>query len=192
MRAKKRDHNAKVLLDLRLLQTGGYHGNAVRWHCKQRKSIQPSFDMLHWGPALSAHFLLRHTSMNEVFYYIYIYGRIASYHSSSLIHENWDATTKENSFLTHREKVLFKFRKSFFNFISSIRSKNTFRTKINSNPYHYKLKFPLMSKQKYRWQKYRIGIHSDICIRPNANHSESIQKTFCISFVEKRPKIDPT
>ena len=45
------------------------------------------------------------------------------------------------------------------------------------------------------WRKYRIGInwepirtipiHSDICIRANANHSEPIRKTFCISFDEK-------
>ena len=32
------------------------------------------------------------------------------------------------------------------------------------------------------WRKYRIGIHSDICIRTNANHFELIQKTFCNSF----------
>ena len=48
------------------------------------------------------------------------------------------------------------------------------------------------------WRKYRIEIHSesirtipnhsDICIRANANHSESIRKTFCISFDEKRSK----
>ena len=46
------------------------------------------------------------------------------------------------------------------------------------------------------WRKYQIGIHSepirtipihsDICIRANANHSEPIQKTFCKSFDEKR------
>ena len=46
------------------------------------------------------------------------------------------------------------------------------------------------------WWKYRIWIHSepiktipihsDICIRANANHSEPIRKTFCISFGEKR------
>ena len=52
------------------------------------------------------------------------------------------------------------------------------------------------------WQKYRIGIHSksvrtipfhsDICIWVNANHSEPIRKTFCISFDKKRSKINPT
>ena len=46
------------------------------------------------------------------------------------------------------------------------------------------------------WCKYRIEInsesirnmliHSDICNRANANHSEPIRKTFCISFDEKR------
>ena len=46
------------------------------------------------------------------------------------------------------------------------------------------------------WRKYRIRIHSelirtipihsDICIQANANHSEPIRKTFCISFDEKR------
>ena len=51
------------------------------------------------------------------------------------------------------------------------------------------------------WGKYRIrinsepirtiSIHSDICIRANVNHSEPIRKTFCISFDEKRLKIDP-
>ena len=30
-----------------------------------------------------------------------------------------------------QDKVLFKSKKSFFNFISSIRSKNTFRTNMN-------------------------------------------------------------
>ena len=52
------------------------------------------------------------------------------------------------------------------------------------------------------WRKYRIEIHyelirtipihSDICIRDNANHSEPIQETFCILFDEKRSKINPT
>ena len=37
-----------------------------------------------------------------------------------------------------------------------------------------------------------IPIHSDICIRANANQSEPIRKTFCISFDEKRSKINPT
>ena len=46
------------------------------------------------------------------------------------------------------------------------------------------------------WRKYRIGIHSepirtipilsDICIQANANYSEPIRKTFCISFDKKR------
>ena len=50
----------------------------------------------------------------------------------------------------------------------------------------------------YLWRKYQIEIHSesirtipirfDICIRANANHSEPIQKTFCISFDEKQTK----
>ena len=34
-----------------------------------------------------------------------------------------------------------------------------------------------------------IPIHSDICIRANANHSEPIRKTFCISFDKKRSKL---
>ena len=48
---------------------------------------------------------------------------------------------------------------------------------------------------KQPWGKFRIGIHSkpirtipihsDICIRANANHSEPIRKTFCISFDEE-------
>ena len=38
---------------------------------------------------------------------------------------------------------------------------------------------------------YCIPIHSDICIRANANNSEPIRKTFCISFDEKRLKINP-
>ena len=52
------------------------------------------------------------------------------------------------------------------------------------------------------WRKFRIGIHSesirtipnhsDICIRANASQSESIRKTFWISFVEKHLKINPT
>ena len=55
-----------------------------------------------------------------------------------------------------------------------------------------------MRQDKHRrhpWRKYRIGIHSepirtipihsDICIRANANHSERIRKTFCNSFDEK-------
>ena len=51
------------------------------------------------------------------------------------------------------------------------------------------------------WRKYRIGIHSepirtipihsDICIRANANHSEPIRKTFCISFDKKSIRPDP-
>ena len=51
-------------------------------------------------------------------------------------------------------------------------------------------------------RKYRIGIHSEafrtipihsgICVRANANHSEKIRKTFYNSFDEKRKKIDPT
>ena len=55
---------------------------------------------------------------------------------------------------------------------------------------------------KIPWRKYRIEIpsesirtipiHSEICIRANANHSEPIQKTFCISFDEKRSKINPS
>ena len=44
-------------------------------------------------------------------------------------------TSNTNSFelssLDNQEKVLFKLKKSFFNFISSIRSKNTFRANIN-------------------------------------------------------------
>ena len=54
----------------------------------------------------------------------------------------------------------------------------------------------------YPWRKYwikinsesirTIPIHSDICIRPNANHSEPIRKTFCISFDEKRSKFNST
>ena len=50
--------------------------------------------------------------------------------------------------------------------------------------------------KNHPWQKYRIGIHSEpirtiplhsaICIRANANHSEPIWKTFCISFDEKQ------
>ena len=36
-----------------------------------------------------------------------------------------------------------------------------------------------------------IPIHSDIYIRANANHSEQIRKTFCISFDEKRVKNRP-
>ena len=53
---------------------------------------------------------------------------------------------------------------------------------------------------KRTWRKYRIGInsepirtipfHFDICIRANSNHSEPIRKTFCISFDEKRSKIN--
>ena len=35
-----------------------------------------------------------------------------------------------------------------------------------------------------------IPIHSDICIRANANHSEPIRKTFCIWFDKKRSKIN--
>ena len=48
---------------------------------------------------------------------------------------------------------------------------------------------------KLPWRKYRIGIHSepirtipihsDVCIRANANHSEPIRKTFCNPFDEK-------
>ena len=48
-------------------------------------------------------------------------------------------------------------------------------------------------------RKFRIGInselirtipnYSDICIWANANQSEPIRETFCISFVEKRLKI---
>ena len=34
-------------------------------------------------------------------------------------------------------------------------------------------------------------IHSDIYTRANANYSEPIQKTFYISFDEKRAKINP-
>ena len=55
---------------------------------------------------------------------------------------------------------------------------------------------------KIPWRKYRTEIHSesirtipihfDICIRANANNSEPIRKTFCISFDEKRLKINPT
>ena len=51
------------------------------------------------------------------------------------------------------------------------------------------------------WRRYRIEIysepirtipiHSDICIRANANHSEPIRKTSFISFDEKRSKINP-
>ena len=37
-----------------------------------------------------------------------------------------------------------------------------------------------------------IPIHSYICIRANANHSEPIWTTFCILFDEKRSKINPT
>ena len=58
------------------------------------------------------------------------------------------------------------------------------------------------NSQKFPWRKYRIEInsksirtipiHSDICIRANANNAEPIRKTFCISFDEKRSKINPT
>ena len=60
--------------------------------------------------------------------------------------------------------------------------------------------WPFFIKQP--WWKYRVEIHSkpirtipiysDICIRTNANHSEPIRKTFCISFNAKRSKTDPT
>ena len=52
------------------------------------------------------------------------------------------------------------------------------------------------------WRKYRIEMHSEsiipipihsvTCNQANANHFERIRKTFCISFDEKRSKIDLT
>ena len=58
-----------------------------------------------------------------------------------------------------------------------------------------------LTSAKSPWLKYRIKIDSesiriipiycDICIRADANHSKLIRETFCISYDEKRPKIDP-
>ena len=56
-------------------------------------------------------------------------------------------------------------------------------------------------KKNDPWRKYRIEIHSErirviprnfgICFRTLPSHSQPIRKTFCISFDEKRPKINP-
>ena len=57
---------------------------------------------------------------------------------------------------------------------------------IRTNP---KPRFQSKSKPNFQSEIIRIRtipIHSDFCIRANANHLESIWKMFCISFDEKR------
>ena len=59
-----------------------------------------------------------------------------------------------------------------------------------------KRKVTLLPRERdhHPWRKFRIGIHSDICIRANANQYEKRFESclFVCLFVEKHLKINPT
>ena len=73
-------------------------------------------------------------------------------------------------------------------------------TRLNLNK-HINLQSKNKTIHSVTMRKYRVGIqfdeqiraisrHSGICFQTIPNYSEPIRKTFCISFDEKRSKID--